>query len=45
MRLIEETVADSLEWFAECFPRGDFLWTCLSSAKEADVLVAWAHQQ
>ncbi|MGA8102037.1 MAG: hypothetical protein WB869_07785 [Candidatus Acidiferrales bacterium] len=43
LRPAEETVADSLEWFAECFPRGDFQWTNLSSAKEADLLAAWTH--
>jgi 2'-hydroxyisoflavone reductase len=41
LRPAEEMVSESLEWFAESYPR-DFEFTYLSRAKEAEVLAAWA---
>jgi 2'-hydroxyisoflavone reductase len=39
---LEAMVSGSLEWYADCFPRDDFQWTFLPSAKEKEVLAAWS---
>ena len=42
LRPIESMVSESLEWYADCFPRGDFRWTFLPPAKEKEALAAWS---
>ena len=42
LRPVEAMISESLEWYAECFPGGDYQWTILPRAKEKEVLEAWA---